>query len=164
MYLLILPLGILLGRVDADNKVFIESLIENTSNHSIISQLQSVSKIQCLHKCKMTNGKCSDIVFENSGVGVCLLLKKSAVESMHFNDLEKTMKSLGMSKESSRCASPFKLPLSMNLSYFALTVLGLFKFQLILEHFRSIYILTVTVTLKAPVQNIVNDLKITLFD
>ena len=117
---MLLP-GIFMSRIVADSNVFMESLIESSSNHSIISKLQSVSKLQCLHKCKMMNGKCSDIVFENSEVGNCLLLTVSNGNTVPLVGVEEAMKSFGMAAESSRRASPVQLPSSMHLIY-ALTL------------------------------------------
>ena len=117
---MLLP-GILMSRIDADSKVFLEPIITSTSNHSVISQLQTVSKLQCLHKCKMMNENCSDIVFQNSEVGNCLLLAVSNGNTVPLVGVEEAMKSFGMAAESSRRASPVQLPSSMHLIY-ALTL------------------------------------------
>ena len=116
MYFPLLLLGIMMGYIVADNNLFVETLIEGTSNHSIISQLESVSKLQCLHKCKMMSGKCSDVVFERSEVGLCLLLKPSDGEPLAATRVEKAMDRLGMSNKNSGSASVVELPSSMYLT------------------------------------------------
>ena len=70
---LILP-GVFIGLVHGSKGFFVDTQVQDASNYSIIRQIESVSKLQCLLKCKMTKGTCSNVVFQQSGEGYCLLL------------------------------------------------------------------------------------------
>ena len=97
------------------SKVFFKTQFQDTSNYPIIAQLGSISKLQCLHQCKMMKGTCSDIVFEQSGIGHCLLLKPSDSNLDPVNDLEEALRHLGMSEKNSVHASSVDLPVDEDL-------------------------------------------------
>ena len=103
-------IGFCIGVACANTNVFFETQIQDIFDHIIITQLESINKLQCLHKCRMMNGKCSDIVFKRSGVGHCLLLKPSDSKSITDDDVEGLIGRLGMSDKNSAQASLAHLP------------------------------------------------------
>ena len=72
LLLLVLLVGVV---VDTKTNLYVVIPIGNVFKHTIVSQLESVSRMHCLHKCKMARGKCTDIIYQLSGEGFCLLLQ-----------------------------------------------------------------------------------------
>ena len=101
----------------ANTNVFVESQVKEIANYTIIQEFSSVSKMQCLHRCKRAKEKCTDIKFNGTGKGHCLLLQAadtkptSNVVSTKDSITEKAVLRIGMSDEGAMLASLAKLPL-----------------------------------------------------
>ena len=93
----------------ANTNLFVEQKLTDDLVDSIASQLESMSKLQCLHKCKRMKDKCSDVIFERASNGYCVLLK-TAGDAGSGDTLEDTLTRLGISDGNNGIASLAKLP------------------------------------------------------